>query len=589
MLSEFTSTLSKSPTEPSKENAPAIPPVQPKADSFVAHEMESGRLELADIVDVQMIRSLMEHFYDLAHMPMAILDTSGKVLVGVGWQEICTKFHRVHPETCKNCTESDTQLTVGIAEGETRLYRCKNNMWDIATPIVVGGRHLGNLFSGQFLLEGESIDCEFFCAQAKRYGFDEKKYLAAVEAVPRLSRKKLDAGMAFLMKLAQMLSQMGYTNLKLAQSLEETKQAQARATEREIWFQTLFETIPLSAALIDTSTLEFLQFNDAAAENLGYTREEFAKLTVFDIEASLSPDQVREVSPEGNTLPVVLETKHRTKSGAVREVVVYIRNMTIHGRHVGNCVWQDITEKNAAEAALIEREKLASAGRMAATVAHEINNPLAAAINCVYLIGRDDELPARLRMFVEMAERELNRTAHITRQTLGFYREDTKPSTVDIRALTAEMADVYKSKLRPKHLSLNIEQDERCAGTIAIAGEIRQVISNLLANAIDASYPKGQIRVRISRVTLNQCSYTRVTVADTGVGIPAANRSQIFRPFFTTKEKVGTGLGLWVSTELVQKHKGRLRMRSVEGKGSVFSVFLPQGGAGKITTSKSSQ
>ena len=152
---------------------------------------------------------------------MSILDLQGKVLVGVGWQRICMEFHRVHPETCEHCRESDLQLSAGLAPGEVRLYKCKNHMWDIATPIFIGGKHVGNLFSGQFLFQGESLDYALFRDQARRYGFNEKEYIAALDAVPRLSREAVDTGMDFFKKLTHMLSQLSYSNLRLARLLSE--------------------------------------------------------------------------------------------------------------------------------------------------------------------------------------------------------------------------------------------------------------------------------------------------------------------------------------------------------------------------------
>lgn len=195
--------------------------VRLKLDSILSPEGDLGNLELADIIDAPAIQSLMDDFYRLAHVPMAVIDLQGRVLVGVGWQTICTRFHRVHPETCRYCIESDTQLTVGVAPGESRLYKCKNHMWDIATPLMVAGQHVGNLFSGQFFFDDEPLERELFRAQAQRYGFDEREYRAALEAVPRLSRETLDTGMAFLMKLARMISQLSYGNIQLARSLGE--------------------------------------------------------------------------------------------------------------------------------------------------------------------------------------------------------------------------------------------------------------------------------------------------------------------------------------------------------------------------------
>ena len=236
---------------------------------------------------------------------------------------------------------------------------------------------------------------------------------------------------------------------------------------------------------------------------------------------------------------------------------------------------QALAERTRSEEALIRSEKLASVGRMAATVAHEINNPLEMVTNCIYLAAGHPNLSPEAKEHLSTAERELRRVAHIAKRTLGFYREATKPAVVDIRILVDEVVELYDPKFTHKNIRLKIEHNGHCSGTIAVAGEIRQVISNLLTNAIDVTPPKGIVRVRTSRVILNCRSYTRVTVADTGAGISRENRSRIFEPFFTTKKDVGTGLGLWVSSEIVQKHEGKIRVRSVEGKGSVFSVLLP--------------
>ncbi len=123
------------------------------------------------------------------------------------------------PKPAEYCIESDTQLTAGVPEGQFKLYKCKNNMWDVATPIMVGGQHVGNLFSGQFSFEEEELDYEFFRAQARRYGFDEEEYIALLESVPRLSNDFLHEGMALFMKLAALLSKLSYGNIKLARSL----------------------------------------------------------------------------------------------------------------------------------------------------------------------------------------------------------------------------------------------------------------------------------------------------------------------------------------------------------------------------------
>ncbi|AKB78945.1 hypothetical protein MSHOH_2462 [Methanosarcina horonobensis HB-1 = JCM 15518] len=192
-----------------------------KLENNLSTSRKAENLELAEIIDIQAVQSIIDDFYKFAHITMALLDLKGNVLIGVGWQDICTKFHRVHPETCKHCVESDTKLSAGVPPGEFKLYRCKNNMWDIVTPIIVDGHHIGNIFSGQFFFDDEPVDYELFRTQARKYGFNEEKYIAALEKVPRLSRETVENSMSFFMKLANMLSQLSHSNIKLAQSLEE--------------------------------------------------------------------------------------------------------------------------------------------------------------------------------------------------------------------------------------------------------------------------------------------------------------------------------------------------------------------------------
>ena len=179
------------------------------------------KLELADILDIPAIQSLMDDLYELTHITTALVDLKGNVFVIAGGQEICSKFHRVHPETCKYCIESDTKLSLGVAPGEFKIYRCKNNIWNVATPIIVEGQHVGNIFSGHFFFEDEPLEYDFFRSQAKKYSFNEEEYIAAFEKIPRLSRETVNKYMSFFMKLANMISQLSHSNFKLAKSLKE--------------------------------------------------------------------------------------------------------------------------------------------------------------------------------------------------------------------------------------------------------------------------------------------------------------------------------------------------------------------------------
>jgi PAS domain S-box-containing protein len=241
--------------------------------------------------------------------------------------------------------------------------------------------------------------------------------------------------------------------------------------------------------------------------------------------------------------------------------------------------FRDISERKRTEEALLRSEKLASVGRMAATIAHEINNPLAAITNTLYLARMRADEPASVREFLDVAEDELKRITHITRQTLGFYRESSGPVVVSVNSVLESAVDLMKSKISAKRAVIEKDWDEELSVS-AIAGELRQVFSNLLGNSLDAIEEGGTIKLRVSpgRDLKSGQPTVRVTVADNGKGIAESSKRHIFEPFFTTKGTVGTGLGLWVSKQIIEKHQGKVRMHSsTDGvrRGTVFMVSLP--------------
>ena len=238
----------------------------------------------------------------------------------------------------------------------------------------------------------------------------------------------------------------------------------------------------------------------------------------------------------------------------------------------------DITQAKLSEQTLRKTEKLVTAGRMAATIAHEINNPLAAATNLLYLANTDPESGEEARQYLEQAEQELARVAHITRQTLGFYRDSASPTQVNIQKLIESVLLIYRKKFESKQIK--IEQEYRGPAVAeAIEGELRQVLSNLLTNAADAVPMGGTIWVRTAASLLhNGQRALRISVTDNGKGISPQHSHHIFEPFFTTKDNVGTGLGLWVARQIIEKHGGRIAFRSRTDNGSsgtLFSILLP--------------
>ena len=229
----------------------------------------------------------------------------------------------------------------------------------------------------------------------------------------------------------------------------------------------------------------------------------------------------------------------------------------------------DVSTRKQSERALMTAEKLAVTGRLAASIAHEINNPLSSVMNLLYLIEQRSESP-ELRDLSSTALKEIGRVSHIVRQTLGFYRDSTRPMRVELSEVLDGVLALYAPQTREKQLV--IEKDYRAGANVeGFPGELRQVFANLVSNAIAAAPPGGKLVVRLTNVD----GSVRVSIADTGSGIPEFAREQIFHPFFTTKGEKGTGLGLWVSNGIVSKHGGRMRFRTREGQGTVFSVSFP--------------
>jgi signal transduction histidine kinase len=242
-------------------------------------------------------------------------------------------------------------------------------------------------------------------------------------------------------------------------------------------------------------------------------------------------------------------------------------------------VSRDISELKRAQTAVLQAEKLAATGRMAATIAHEINNPLEAVTNFIYLAKTTEGVPEEVCRHLEIADRELARVAQIAQQTLGFYRDNSKDKWVAVSELVRDVMMLYERKIRYKQLETEIDTDAGLKIYLK-QGELKQALSNLIANAVDASREGGKLwlRAQTSRNWTNGLEAgVRITLADNGSGMTPEVQRHIFVPFFTTKADVGTGIGLWVTKSLIEKQGGYMRFRSKQGQeaGTVMSLFLP--------------
>lgn len=324
-------------------------------------------------------------------------------------------------------------------------------------------------------------------------------------------------------------------------------------------------------------------WNPCAERIFGYTPEEMIGrpiTTIIPPELQDEETRILATIARGERLEH-FETVRLRKNGERIEVSLTVSPVKDEqGNIVGAAkIARDITQRKKAERALRTTEMLASVGRLAATVAHEINNPLEAVTNLIYL-AKNAAVREDVRNYLAMAEDELGRVSHLTKQTLGFYRETKGATHFRVGSLVNTLLPVFSSRSRNKGISIlpEVKHDPELFG---VPGEIRQVIANLVSNSIDALETGGTVRIRVSRARpsgKDDSEGMRLTVADTGSGISPDALSKLFEPFFTTKKDVGTGLGLWVCKSIVENHHGSIRVRSsaIPGKsGTVFSVVLP--------------
>jgi PAS domain S-box-containing protein len=372
--------------------------------------------------------------------------------------------------------------------------------------------------------------------------------------------------------------------------IQEIKLRSDESYAREQWLNTTLRSI--GDAVIACDTDGNVEFMNLVAEQLtGWTEMDAKTKSLHEIFPIFNEDTrvavenpVDKVRRLGTVVGLANHTFLIAKDGTevcIDDSGAPIRNSS--GNMIGIVlVFRDITERRMSEGALMRAEKLAAAGRLAASVAHEVNNPLEGLTNLVYIALRSNDLD-EIHHLLAQAESELGRIAHITRQSLGFYRETSVPAHFKPATIVREVTDFYTSRAISLGVSfiVNAKTEREVLGS---AGELRQILSNLLANSLDACVGGSTIRIEASSAVdprdLSRQG-VRITIADTGFGIPAKHLESIFEPFFTTKKDTGTGLGLWVSRELVEKHGGSLRVRSRTSDplcGTVFSIFLPNRG-----------
>ncbi|WP_459921997.1 PAS domain S-box protein [Desulfatiferula olefinivorans] len=568
--------------------------VRAKLNALLDPAGDLETLNLADVVDCDQIQSLMNDFYALTDIGVGIIDLDGKVLVGTGWQDICTQFHRIHPETARNCLESDTRLASDVASGTFKVYKCKNNMWDMATPIMIGERQVGNLFLGQFFFDDEEPDLDVFREQAHRYGFDEDAYLKAYQSIPRWSRQTIHKIMTFYCNLIGVISRLSYAQIKLAQTSESLRQSEGLLNQAQeiaqvgsylwsmvddglTWSREMF-----TIAGIDPD--DFYGNLRETASNLIHPEDRegvFEQIGQMVAQKRTWPMEFRIVRPDGGVR--WLQSSSRFEYDGTGKPVMCV------GVH------HDITEKKNSEAEnekleaqFRQAQKMEAVGRLAGGVAHDFNNMLGIIIGHADMVleNMDPEQPFHDDL-TEIRKAGV-RSADLTRQLLAFARKQTVvPKVIDLNTTVEGMLKMLH-RLIGEDIDMTWSPGGKLWPVKIDPGQLDQILANVCVNARDAIDNVGSVFIETANTVLDEevCrrhagsvpgDYVMLSVSDTGCGMDTETLSHLFEPFFTTKELgKGTGLGLATVYGVVKQNNGLVTVYSEPGQGTTFKIYLPR-------------
>jgi PAS domain S-box-containing protein len=354
-----------------------------------------SKLDFSQLVDMEQLQRLLDDLYQLTGVLTAILDVEENILVAVGWQEICTRFHRVHPETVARCRQSDAFIKVHLGDSPEGYvdYQCQNGLRDVAMPIIIDGQHLATFFTGQFFYDDDPPDLDFFRAQAAQFGFDEAEYLAALNRVPVVSREHIRNLMAYCRGLVRMFAETGLKNLRLAEEIEKRKKSEKEAS----FFRFLIENTRDPVYVLDPADgYRMLYVNPAACSHYGMDREDILKMRIPDwdpaFDMSLLPEMHKQIKEQKMTR---FETLHRIASGDLVPVEVTGSYLEYDDRELVAGHFYDISERKEMEAALresehnlIEAQRIARVGNWSWSLSGGL---LSASAECWRILGTTPE------------------------------------------------------------------------------------------------------------------------------------------------------------------------------------------------------
>jgi PAS domain S-box-containing protein len=546
-----------------------------KLDSILAPDTDVIPEDLSSILDTPAVQSLMEDFTLLTGMVMAILDLQGKVLVATGWQDICTQFHRIHPQAAENCTASDLFLAHNLRPGEYVAYKCQNHLWDVATPLFIGGKHVGNVYTGQFFYDDEPVDEQLFIDQAANYGFDQELYLSALRRVPRISRARVKPLMDFLTKFSAMVSKLSYSNLKLAQAMSEQQRIEATLRQSEEHFRRLTKLSPVPVLIINLwGDIEYL--NDRFVTTFGYSLDDIPNLEAWwrcaypdephRLKGMANWRQAVEKAARDHTDIEPSESRVTCKDGTVR--IAEIIGARIGSKNL--VILQDITErKRAQEEILRQSDQLrALAARLANVeetgrqhLARELHDQVCQSLTALSLTLTllRTQMPRKAAAKIQGRMSEVVALVDQIAETIRDVMAQLRPPMLDDYGLLSAL-HWYAAEFSGKTgIGVDVQGQEavpRLAAPVELA--LFRIVQKAMANVAK--------HARATKILLTEAEdngTVRLVIADNGVGF---DQERLGQP-------EGRRLwGLMTMSERAAAAGGRCRIDSQPGQGTLVVV-----------------
>lgn len=539
---------------------------------------------LRDLLDIPTLRELLDSLDEVHGMPSAIVDREGNILTATAWQDICTKFHRVNPETEKKCIESDTHIKGELDKNMSHvIYRCPLGLVDAAIPIIIEGEYLGSIFTGQLFIEPP--DEAYFIEQARQYGFNETEYLTAMRKVPCYTEEQLHKNLTFMHQLAQMLAKQGLQAIRQREILELLQKSEER-------LRSYVELSPHGVFITDEHGY-YTDVNPAASVITGYTTHELLEMNISEM---LPPGSLQWGT---NNFKQLVETGRSSGESAYLRKNGETGYWTLEAVKLSATSFMgmvtDITKRKQAEEErsklqqqLLQAQKLESVGRLAGGVAHDFNNLLTVILGGAYLALMELNPGQPLYDYITSIQKAAEKSADLTQQLLAFARKQTfMPIVLDLNETIENMIKMLQ-RLIGEDIELKWQPKSNLWPVKADPSQIDQILANLCVNARDSISDIGKITIQTGNYTVDEGNmteladaipgeYVHISICDNGCGMDTDTLTRIFEPFFTTKgEGKGTGLGLATVYGVVRQNNGFINVYSEPGLGTTFTIYLPR-------------